>query len=271
MTPKERVIALFIVLAAAGSGGFIAAYFTGGSRLLEGVSLAGACAMFGAAALGWAFWIVPQEHVVDEVEGYPSQTIERMKQTNELTEVQHLVTRPVALVRLLAAALGVFGLALLVPPIRSLGTDPDETLFHTKWRKGDALTRIDGSFVRADQLNVNAVETVFPEHAIGDPMSVATLIRLRRGLLADAPDGYVVYSRLCTHAGCPVALYRKAAHELMCPCHQSTFNVLDDGAVVSGPADHALPRLPIVADAGGVLRATGDFPVPVGPGFWERP
>jgi ubiquinol-cytochrome c reductase iron-sulfur subunit len=270
MRAREFVIAAFLVLAGVGSGGFIAAYFTGGNRLLEGVSFAGAGAMFCAAALGWAFWIVPQEHVVDEIEEYPSPTLERVAQTNELAEVQHLVTRPVALTRLLYAALGAFGLAAIVPLLRSLGPDPDKALFHTKWRAGSALVRIDGSVVRIGDLNVHAVETVFPQHAIGDPLSIATLIRLPPGAVAGAPDGYVVYSRVCTHAGCPVALYRKAAEELICPCHQSAFNVLDDGAVMSGPADHPLPRLPIASDARGILRATGDFPVPVGPGFWER-
>jgi ubiquinol-cytochrome c reductase iron-sulfur subunit len=67
-----------------------------------------------------------------------------------------------------------------------------------------------------------------------------------------------------------VALYRAADRELICPCHQSAFDVMADGAVISGPADHALPRLPIEIGSDGFLRATGDFPEPVGPGFWER-
>jgi ubiquinol-cytochrome c reductase iron-sulfur subunit len=83
-------------------------------------------------------------------------------------------------------------------------------------------------------------------------------------------QGYMAYSRVCTHAGCPVALYRAADRELICPCHQSVFNVLADGAVVSGPADHPLPRLPIEIGEDGVLRAIGDFPSTVGPGFWEE-
>ena len=67
-----------------------------------------------------------------------------------------------------------------------------------------------------------------------------------------------------------MALYRAAARQLLCPCHQSVFDVVADGAVLAGPADHALPRLPIEVGSDGVLRATGDFPEPVGPGFWER-
>jgi len=123
--------------------------------------------------------------------------------------------------------------------------------------------------VRAPDLEVNSVVTVFPEGAIGDPLSQTMLIRLPNDV-AQTAQGYIAYSKVCTHAGCPVALYRSAAKELMCPCHQSVFDVVDNGAVVSGPADHALPRLPIDLTSDGYLIATGDFPEPVGPGFWER-
>ncbi|MGH7736258.1 MAG: Rieske 2Fe-2S domain-containing protein [Candidatus Tyrphobacter sp.] len=270
MNERERIVAIFLVAAMLASGGFIAAYVTGGNRLLEGSSLTAVAIFFCAAALGFAFWILPPEQIENEIDEYPSSDAERATQTMELVDVERKVVRSKALMRILYVALGTFGLALVVP-IRSFGPNPYKTLFHTKWRKGDALVRVDGTVVRADELTVKDVETVFPQHAVGDPMSQATLIRLPIGLVADAPQGCIVYSRLCTHAGCPVALYRAAVQELACPCHQSVFNVLRNGAVVSGPADHALPRLAIAIDAAGVLRADGDFPVPVGPGFWERP
>ena len=172
------------------------------------------------------------------------------------------------LVALLSAALASFAAALIVP-IRSLGPAPDRLLFHTRWRKGDRIVREDGSLVHVDDLNVDSAITIFPEDALGDSQSQATLIRLPGDVAASA-DGYIAYSRLCTHAGCPVALYRAASKELLCPCHQSVFDVVDNGTVVSGPADHALPRLPIEVGSDGILRATGDFPEAVGPGFWER-
>ncbi|MBV8198514.1 MAG: Rieske (2Fe-2S) protein, partial [Candidatus Eremiobacteraeota bacterium] len=108
-----------------------------------------------------------------------------------------------------------------------------------------------------------------PQDALEDDPSMATLVRLPN---ADAAEtlGYVAYSRTCTHAGCPVALYRAATRQLICPCHQSVFDVLRNGAVVSGPADRALPQLPIAIGPDGVLRAGGDFTGPVGPGFWEE-
>ncbi len=271
MTAKDRAIGVFLLLAIAGSGGFIFAYVTNGNRLLEGVSLAGAAAMFAAAALGWAFWIVPDEQVVDEIDEYPSSIAARDEQSATIAEDERSIGRQKALLRLLYVALGSFALAL-ASPLRSFGPlVAAKSLFSTKWRRGSRLARADGTLVSTSDLNVGAVEVVFPEGAIGDPMSQATLIRLPDGVVPNTPSGYIAYSRLCTHAGCPVALYRSQQQQLACPCHQSVFDVTRNGAVVSGPADHALPRLPLVADASGALRATGDFPVPVGPGFWERP
>lgn len=142
-------------------------------------------------------------------------------------------------------------------------------LFDTRWRRGDRLRREDGSLVRVDDLEVDSTVTVFPEDAPGDAQSQVALVRLPAAL-APATRGYVAYSRVCTHAGCPVALYRAAAKQLLCPCHQSVFDVTRDGAVVAGPADHALPRLPLRIDARGYLRAAAGFGEPVGPGFWER-
>jgi ubiquinol-cytochrome c reductase iron-sulfur subunit len=84
------------------------------------------------------------------------------------------------------------------------------------------------------------------------------------------PDGYVVYSKICTHAGCPVGLYQRETQQLLCPCHQSSFDVLHHAKPVFGPAAAPLPQLPIELGADGFLRATGDFSEPVGPSFWRR-
>jgi ubiquinol-cytochrome c reductase iron-sulfur subunit len=94
-------------------------------------------------------------------------------------------------------------------------------------------------------------------------------LQLAEAAMAGAPDGLVAYSKICTHAGCPLGLYLAATHELRCPCHQSTFDVLDGAKPVYGPAPRPLPQLPIEIAEDGVLIATGDFPAPVGPSFWE--
>ena len=125
---------------------------------------------------------------------------------------------------------------------------------------------------------VGTVLTVFPE---GDPDSAdgqALLIGLEPGLYRPAagredwaPNGLVCFSKVCTHAGCPVGLYRPQTHELFCPCHQSVFDVLASAAPVGGPATRPLPQLPIAVDDTGLVVATGDFSAPVGPGFWDEP
>ncbi|MBV8638417.1 MAG: Rieske (2Fe-2S) protein [Candidatus Eremiobacteraeota bacterium] len=268
MIAKDRVIAAALAAAMLGAVLFIAAYATGGSRLYEGLSLALSAAGLCGAAVGWAFWILPDEQVEDERDDYPSGASDRAAEDLETTSGLIDVTRKRLLTRMLYTALGIFGLALIVP-IRSLGPALGDAAFHTKWRKGLRMQRENGSFVKASDLNVDSVATVFPEGAVGDAQSQTVLIRVGDGVAANA-GGYIAYSKVCTHAGCPVALYRTAAKQLMCPCHQSIFDVVNDGAVVAGPADHALPRLPIEVGSDGYLRATGDYPEPVGPGFWER-
>ncbi len=268
MIVKDRAIAGALLLAMLGAVLFVVSYAISGDRLYEGLSLALSAAGLCGAAVGWAFWILPDEQVVDEHDDYPSAGWDRASEDVEAKSVIFDVTRKKFLTRMLYTALGFFGIALVVP-IRSLGPALGDSAFHTKWRKGMRMQREDGSFVKASDLNAGSVVTVFPEGAIGDAQSQTVLIRVADDLAGSA-NGYMAYSKVCTHAGCPVALYRTDAKQLMCPCHQSVFDVVQNGAVVSGPADHALPRLPIEVSSDGYVRATDDFPAPVGPGFWER-
>ncbi len=283
---KDRTILFCLLLTMVGAVLFVVSYALGGDRLYEGLSLALAAAGLCGAFVGWAFWILPAEQVVDErsfvyapsgrsaqddtnASGRSAQDDRHIDAAGRAADAGTAsITRNTLLTRMLYAALGFFGIAMVVP-LRSLGPALGDSAWHTKWRKGMRLQREDGSFVRASDLNVNSVVTVFPEGDLGDAQAQTVLIRVP-SLLSPTAEGFVAYSKVCTHAGCPVALYRAAAKQLMCPCHQSVFDVLDNGRVVSGPADHALPRLPIEVGADGYLRATGDFPSPVGPGFWER-
>jgi ubiquinol-cytochrome c reductase iron-sulfur subunit len=83
-------------------------------------------------------------------------------------------------------------------------------------------------------------------------------------------NGIVAYSKICTHVGCPISLNERTTHHLLCPCHQSTFDLADSGKVLFGPAGRHLPQLPLGVDADGYLVARSDYPEPVGPSFWER-
>jgi len=84
------------------------------------------------------------------------------------------------------------------------------------------------------------------------------------------PEGFIAYSKICTHVGCPVALYEQQTNKLLCPCHQSTFNVVDGARVIFGPAGRPLPQLHIRFRDSGELEAVSDFAEPVGPSYWER-
>ena len=125
---KDAAIASALFVAILGSAIFIAAYFTGGDRLFEGLGLAIAAVGLCAAAVGWAFWIIPDEQVVDEIETYPSPPGERVAQSGEVAEDVREVTRPRVLVALLGAALASFAAALILP-LRSLGSRPDRSCF----------------------------------------------------------------------------------------------------------------------------------------------
>ncbi|MGA9597573.1 MAG: Rieske 2Fe-2S domain-containing protein [Acidimicrobiia bacterium] len=174
----------------------------------------------------------------------------------------------------LTAALGalVIGLA---GPLRSLGRDPTPALKSTSWESGLRLVNSDGHPIKAGEVTQGSVVTVFPEGHIGDAMAQALLIRVDPATLDPdragwAPDGHLVVSKVCTHAGCPVGLYEAQRNQLLCPCHQSTFDLTNGAKPVFGPAARPLPQLPVAIDDQGWLMATGDFPEPVGPGFWDR-
>ena len=176
----------------------------------------------------------------------------------------------------LTAAVGalVIGLA---GPLRSLGRDPTAALKSTSWDSGLRLVNSDGHPIQAGEVTKGSVVTVFPEGHTGDAMAQALLIRVDPSTLdADpdragrAPDGHLVLSKVCTHAGCPVGLYEEQRNQLLCPCHQSTFDLTNGAKPIFGPAARPLPQLPIAIDDQGWLVATGDFPEPVGPGFWDR-
>ena len=163
--------------------------------------------------------------------------------------------------------------------------DPVKLLKHTMWDKNVRLTRDpDGSPIRASDVTLGSVFHVIPEglneshHKLEEKAKAAVLlVRMNPAELKESEDrkswsydGIVAYSKICTHVGCPVALYEQHTHHLLCPCHQSQFDVSDQAKVIFGPAARPLPQLPIAVDDEGYLIAQSDFTEPVGPSFWER-
>jgi ubiquinol-cytochrome c reductase iron-sulfur subunit len=253
---------------------FGAVYWRGGQPQAEGALLAVA---FGALCYGfieWARHLLPQGPFVQEREMLASDDDEREAFLDDFNQGDVIGRRP-----LLFKAAGVAGAAVagaFLFPIRSLGPRPGKSLSHTPWRDGLKLVTDDGSPVRAEDVPMGGLVTVFPEGLPGSADGQAVLVRVEQGFLKVrpgredwAPEGLVVYSKVCTHAGCPVGLYQAATHQLLCPCHQSAFDVLDEAKPVLGPAAAPLPQLPIRIDEGGFLVARGDFPEPIGPGYWR--
>ena len=172
----------------------------------------------------------------------------------------------------------------LITPAASLGPVLDvSSLYRTPWRRGVRLVDEAGRGFRADEIEEDTFYTAYPEHAdreqMGAPLVVVRLkpeqLQLPGGRRGWAPDGIVAYSKICTHAGCAIALYRKPTFPpveprpaLICPCHYSTFDPARGGQVLFGPAGRDLPQLPLEIDSMGGLRAGGNFSGPVGPSWW---
>ena len=166
--------------------------------------------------------------------------------------------------------------AALAIPVFSLGPAPGRSLFVTAWKPGLRLVDPQGVPVTTDRVPVGGILTVFPEGSpeLADAQTVLIhvepgLLRLQGQAASWAPDDFVAYSKVCTHAGCPVGLYRAPDHILVCPCHQSAFDVLDGARPVGGPAVRPLPQLPIRLQPDGTFVALGDFSAPIGPSFWN--
>jgi ubiquinol-cytochrome c reductase iron-sulfur subunit len=192
-----------------------------------------------------------------------------------------VVKRRKVLGGLLVTGLGVFGVVAAFPLLRSLGPRPRSSLFTTNWKRGSLLVDLNGKPVHRTDMQVGGILTVFPKGkqrtTTAQAVDQTVLIRVQSTKLVTmkgrgdwAPDGYVAYSKVCTHLGCPVGLYEQELELLVCPCHQSMFNVRDGAFPIFGPAPRPLPQLPIYFDSAGFLRARAGFDQPVGPGFWER-
>lgn len=262
MTPAERGVAAALLLSALGSAAFAVAYALSSSIQLMGIGLTAALLGAAVAIALWAKHVLPQEQVVDARDELPGPAPAREEIAAAFGGERDPLARRTLLARLLAGAAGALGIALLFPA-RSFGTNPAPYRSHSVWRAGMRLVREDGTPVREGDLEYGSILTVFPEGHVDDSLAQTLLIRPEPAML-------LAFSKVCTHAGCPVGLYRQASYELLCPCHQSAFDVLDGAKPVSGPATRPLPALPISTNAAGYLVATGDFEQPVGPASWSR-
>jgi ubiquinol-cytochrome c reductase iron-sulfur subunit len=274
----EKVAAASFGLATAAALALAVVFWRGGQPQAEGVLLAVVTGGLGVGIVLWARLATPQDEVTEErhLLGSTGEAVEELAADFEAGSAAFGRRR--LLVGLLTSAGAACGVALVFP-IRSRGPRPGKGFKRTAYAGGGMrLVTADGKPVRIEDLPVDGVVTVWPEGHTRDGDAPTLLIRTRPtqrfrprpGRERWVIDGVVAYSKLCTHVGCPVGLYQAEAGLLLCPCHQSTFNVLEGARPVFGPAARSLPQLPIGRNEAGELIALGDFSDPVGPEFWDR-
>ncbi len=280
---KSIIVAALLGFASLCAIGFAVNYALGAQTQVAALTLGGAFMALAAALVLWEHDLMPHAETVQDMPPQRSEEPERDAADQAFSQgAKAIAGRRSWLVTMLVGAAGAIGVALLFP-LRSFTPAIGDKLARTSWSKGARLVREDGTLVKASDLDVDGVLTVFPEGHVGpsdssDMANAATMLvrvpphelQLPAERAGWAPGGLLAYSKVCTHAGCPVALYRAAARQLFCPCHQSTFDVLRAGERIFGPADRPLPQLPLRIAADGTLEASGDFDEPIGPGYWER-
>ncbi len=274
----ERTTLVFFLLALAGFAGFGAAYTQNASNFLLGLSMALGLLMFGFGVASWGMFLMPRGPF-EEPRALMQTTPEekRLFLGDFESRGKVAIERRGFLAKAMGAAAAVLGVVTAFPLIRSLGPLPKKSLYRTKWRKGSYVTDINNRRVKVDDIDVGSMVTVFPQDDVGGAISQTVLLHPQTtdivtmtGRETWAPQGFIAFSKVCTHAGCPVGLYEQATEQLLCPCHQSLFDIYSGAEPVFGPAPRPLPQLPLYIDSRGYIRAQTGYDEPVGPGFWER-
>jgi ubiquinol-cytochrome c reductase iron-sulfur subunit len=277
LTKAERAPAIAFIVTIVAAIVLAVVYWRGGQPQLEGVLLALVLGGIGAGVALWAQRFLPHGPFEEERGQIASSEEDIAAFLDDLDNGSEGIARRGFLVTLGAAALGALGVAALFP-IRSLGPRPGKGLKETPYALGPKrLVNEQGQLVKAEELAVDGFITCYPEGFVDAADAPTLLIHLRPGQNKPkagredwAPNDLVAYSKLCSHMGCPVGLYQAQNGLLLCPCHQSTFDVGDHCNPIFGPAATSLPQLPIQIDNDGYIVNTGDFSDPVGPGFWDR-
>ena len=297
---SERAVALLFGLSCLGTIGSLVAYFAvrpdgtnegvALSTLLLGVAMAVSLLGIGIAAIHWAKTLMSVHDYIDDRHETRSSDEVRAAVVADLKQGadDSNIGRRGVLKGAVVSALALFPLTIAVPLVSSVGADWNVSKFrHTLWKQGRRLAYDpSGRLIRAADLTVGSVAHVIPDVPAEEREShewitekakaIVLLVRLDPGDIRSEQgegwsyDGIVAFSKVCTHVGCPVALYEQQTHHLLCPCHQSTFDVADSAKVVFGPANRPLPQLPITVDDEGYLVAQDDFAEPIGPSYWER-
>ena len=297
----ERVVAACFIIAFIAGCGFVAAYVGLGvhtvdktlrSNLALGFSLSVALLALGLGALIWVRHLMPDVEVVQARHDLRSDEKERQATEayfKEGTANSQFVKRPIVRRTLMLGTLPLIAAPVVL--LRDLGPQPGTSLRHTVWSPGRRLliqgtnTPITPAQFSAPGSMITIVPDGYEDNQDELAKAAVILIKFEPGQLRIPTrhagstlvgtmnwtvDNIVAYSKICTHVGCPVALYEQTTHHILCPCHQSTFDAPTGATVIFGPAARPLPQLPLTTDAQGYLVAKSDFTEPVGPSFWER-
>lgn len=297
---NERVVFTLFYISLAGSIAAVLAYMffpieSGSadairlSNLAIGLSMTLSLLALGIAAVHWGKALMADHESVDErhpVRG-DNDTRKRAAEIFKESNQESGFGRRTLIRNSLIGAVIAFPLPGIVL-LRSLAPqdqDPVALLKYTMWEEGIRLARDpSGVPIKASEVTLGSVFQVIPENLYesehyldAKAKAIVLLVRMDPNDLSEAEDrkawsydGIVAYSKVCTHVGCPVALYEQHTHHLLCPCHQSEFDVSEGAKVIFGPAARPLPQLPITVDDEGYLVAQSDFKEPIGPSFWER-
>lgn len=262
------------------------------SNTVLGLSFGLGSFFIGAGTIQWAKQLMSNREMVQERHPLrsPDEAHEdAIAQFQAGVDESGFATQPI-LRRSLLTAMALFPIPLVML-LRDLGPLPGDKLFNTMWKPGMRVVMdVTSAPIKPSDIPIGGIVSAMPD---GLPevqehdgnlneraKSVVLLVRINpddivsqqnpEGEASWDYEGVLCFSKICTHVGCPIALYEQRTHHLLCPCHQSTFDLADSGRVVFGPAARDLPQLPITVDKDGYIIARNGFAEPVGPSFWER-
>ncbi len=279
----------------------------GASNLTLGLSLSGALLFIGIGIIQLARKLMADKEIVEYRHPSASSEADRAEALTALNtgiDESGIGRRPLVRNTMLGAV-GLVGVTAIIP-LWDLGPKPNQVgpgkkydypgagIENTIWTAGMRVVRdVTGTPIRPADMEIGDLINgepagIFNGGPDGEPLEGVVLqINKSKGAVVVvrmepdeiipaegrenwAVDGIICYSKICTHVGCPISLYERTTHHLLCPCHQSTFDLSDSARVVFGPAARALPQLPLGVDEEGYLIATAPFDEPVGPSYWER-
>ncbi|MEI7797747.1 MAG: Rieske 2Fe-2S domain-containing protein [Actinomycetes bacterium] len=297
----ERKVAILFMLSALGTVLFIYSYIwiaqdiyvyvpiigtSNAHQLFLGLGLTFSLFFIGVGAVHWAKTLMPDEEVIaqrHEMRSSDEDRADLIASVKENAGAAGLGRRSL-IKRTLGLSLGLVGLSPILL-LRDLGPQPGDDLTKTTWAEGVHLVTDPGNRrLRPEDLEVGAVAHILPEienpaeRSLNDVAKDAVLLirmrpedfRLDAEKLSWTYQGIIAFSKICSHMGCAVALYEQQTKHLLCPCHQSTFDVPTGAKVIFGPSARPLPQLAIKVSEEGYLVAAAPFNQPVGPSFWER-